>query len=36
MQQKALPHPKLQESSTDEAAVEEGPLGMLAGHGQGE
>jgi hypothetical protein len=36
MEQKALPHPKLQESSTDEAAVEEGALGVLTGHGQGE
>jgi hypothetical protein len=36
MQQKALPHPKLHESSTDKAAVEEEALGVLTGHGQGE
>jgi hypothetical protein len=36
MQQKVLPHPKLQESSTDEAIIEEGALGVLAVHGQGE
>jgi hypothetical protein len=36
MQQKVLPHPKLQESSTNEAIVEEGDLGALAVHGQGE
>jgi hypothetical protein len=36
MQQKVLPHPRFQESSTDEAAVEEGALGTLAIHGQGE
>jgi hypothetical protein len=29
-----LPHPRLQESSTDEAAVEEGALGVLAVHDQ--
>jgi hypothetical protein len=31
-----LPHPKLQESSTDEVAVEEGALEVLAAHGQAE
>jgi hypothetical protein len=36
MQQKVLPHPKLSESSTDEAVVEEGALGVLDGHDQGE
>jgi hypothetical protein len=36
MQQKALPPPKLKESSIDEAPVEEGALGALAVHGQGE
>jgi hypothetical protein len=36
MQQKVIPHPKLPESSTDEAIIEEGALGALAGHGQGE
>jgi hypothetical protein len=33
MQQKELLHPRLQESSTDEATVEEGALEALAVHG---
>jgi hypothetical protein len=31
-----LPHPKLQEFSTDEVAVEEEALEVLAAHGQAE
>jgi hypothetical protein len=36
MLQKALPRPKLQESSTDEVVVKEGASGALAVHEQGE
>jgi hypothetical protein len=33
---KGAPHPRLQVSSADEAAIEEGALGALAVHGQAE